>query len=385
MQFPAGTEFNPATGRFEMTDFFAVAFSPMAVTKFCHTVLSAWILGSVFVIGIASWYLLKKRNTDFALKSIKVAAIFGLVASALTAVTGDTSAKVVADKQPMKLAAMEGLYHGGEKADLVTFAIPNPGKSWNNEAEKSFLFSLPSVPGGLSWLATSDTKAYIPGITDILLGDTLPDGSVLLSFAEKQKKGNEARTALAAYQQAAIAKDSLAKSSDKAAIAALEEQMDEKAAIIKANEKYLGYGYLEKPEDAIPNVQITFWSFHIMVYLGGFFILLFLAVVWFHYKKQLAEKRWLQRVALWSIPLAYIAGMAGWMVAEIGRQPWAIQDFLPLNAAISRLTAYSVMITFFLFLALFTALAIAEVRIMLNQIKKGPAEVETAAPDTENS
>jgi cytochrome d ubiquinol oxidase subunit I len=113
MQYPAGMHFNPDTVRNEMNNFWAVALSPVAMAKFFHTVLSAWIVGGVFVVGVASWFLLKKRETRFALASIKIGAVFGLVATLLTAFTGDSSAYQVAQKQPMKLAAMEGLYEGG--------------------------------------------------------------------------------------------------------------------------------------------------------------------------------------------------------------------------------------------------------------------------------
>lgn len=76
--------------------------------------------------------------------------------------------------------------------------------------------------------------------------------------------------------------------------------------------------------------------------------------------------------ALWSIPLAYVAQECGWIVAEVGRQPWAIQDLLPVGMAASNVASSSVMITFWLFAVLFTGLLIAEVKIMLTQIKNGP-------------
>ena len=77
-------------------------------------------------------------------------------------------------------------------------------------------------------------------------------------------------------------------------------------------------------------------------------------------------------ISILSVPLVYVCSQAGWLVAEIGRQPWTIQDVLPLQAAVSALSVESVKITFFIFFVLFTALLIAEIRIMLNQIKKGP-------------
>lgn len=362
MQYPVGMEFNPDTTRNEMINFWDVALSPMAINKFTHTVLSGWVLGGVFVVGVAAWYLLKKRNHAFAMQSLKVGVAFGLVASILIAWTGHGSAQQVADKQPMKLAVMEGLYEGGEGVDLIAFAIPNPAKESYNDDVDPFLFPPISIPKGLSWLSFGELDAYVPGIKDIIDGGYKePDGSIALSFAQKQANGKIAIQALADYKKAK-------KDGNETAAAEYKKTLMD-------NYAYFGYGYLETPDQLIPSIGLVYWPFHIMVYLGGYFILLFLVLAFFVYKKKdLENKKWLLWVCIWTIPLAYIAGQAGWMVAEIGRQPWAIQDVLPLQAAVSALSAKSVIITFCLFLALFTALLIAEIRIMLNQIKKGPED-----------
>jgi len=360
MQHPVGMEFNPATTRNEMSDFWAVALSPVAINKFFHTVISCWILGSVFVIGVASWYLLKKRNLEFAKQSLKIAAIFGLIASLLTIYTGDGSAYHVAQRQPMKLAAMEGLYEGQKGTGLVVIALPNFDKQSYDDGKDPFIFDI-SIPKMLSFLGYRNLDAFVPGIKDIIDGGyELSDGSKALSFAEKQARGKQAKESLSAYQQAMKDNDTASAEIHKAEL--------------KKNYAYFGYGYLETPEQLIPNIPLTFWSFRIMVGLGCFFILLFILVIYFDYKKTLSDKKWLLWVSVLSIPLAYVASQAGWIVAEVGRQPWAIQDVLPVQAAVSALSTGSVMVTFFLFLALFTALLIAEIRIMLNQIRKGPEE-----------
>lgn len=359
MQYPVGMEFNPDTTRNEMVNFWDIALSPVAINKFCHTVLSGWVLGAAFVAGVAAWYMIKKRDTEFAKQSMKVAAIFGLVASILIAWTGHGSAQQVAEKQPMKLAVMEGLYEGGDGVSLIAFAIPNPAKESYKDNVDPYLINI-GIPKGLSWLSFGELDAYVPGIKDIIDGGYKePDGSIALSFAEKQTRGKKAIQALADYKQAK-------KSGDEAMASQYKETL-------QANYAYFGYGYLDSPDQLIPNIPLVFWPFHIMVYLGGYFILLFLVLTFLIYRKvELENKKWFLWVCVWTIPLAYIAGESGWMVAEIGRQPWAIQDVLPLQAAVSAISAKSVMITFFLFLALFTALLIAEIRIMLGQIKKGP-------------
>ena len=363
MQYPVGMEFNPESVRNEMNDFWAVAFSPVAYNKFLHTTFSCWAVGAAFGTGVSGWYLLKKQHTDFAIKSIKISALVGLVAFVMLAVTGDGSAYHVAQKQPMKLAAMEGLYKGKEGAGLVAIGMLNPAKMVYNDDVDPYIFKI-ELPKLLSLLGYRNINAFVPGIADIVDGGyALKDGTTALPFAERQARGRKAIQALADYQ---VAK---------------EEGRDTDAAnhetILRENYAHFGYGYLENGEDLIPNVPLTFYSFHLMVIIGMYFILFFLIVLYFIYKKSMSTTRWLQYVALWSIPLAYLAGQLGWVVAEVGRQPWTIQDILPVQAAASAVTTGNVKTTFFMFAVLFTGLLIAEVTIMVKQIKKGPDTITT--------
>lgn len=356
MQYPIGMEFNPDAARNEMVDFWAILSSPVAINKFIHTVASGWILGALFVVGVSSWYILKKRNLDLAMKSIKIAAIFGVVASLTVIFTGDGSAYHVAQKQPMKLAAMEGLYEGKEGANIVAMGLLNPNKDFDNDEETFIVKMDVPIPKLLSLLGYRKGDAFVPGIKDIVDGYTLSDGTVVPSFEERKASGQLAVQALADYRNAK------------------EEGNDELAAehkaVLDANYHNFGYGYLDKPSDIIPNVALTFYSFHFMVALGLLFLALFVAVWFFHWRGKLDKVPWLLWIAIFTIPLGYIAGELGWVVAEVGRQPWLIQDILPNNVAISSISTQSVQITFFLFLALFSALLIAEVAIMVKQIKK---------------
>jgi cytochrome bd ubiquinol oxidase subunit I len=111
-----------------------------------------------------------------------------------------------------------------------------------------------------------------------------------------------------------------------------------------------------------------------MVFLGFYFILFFILLLFYYYTKSLERNRVLLWAALWTIPLPYLASQAGWIVAEVGRQPWIIQDYLPTIAAISNIDASAVKITFWLFAVLFSTLLIAEIKIMTKQIKTGPKE-----------
>jgi cytochrome d ubiquinol oxidase subunit I len=363
MQYPVGMEFNPDTARNEMVSFAEVAFSPMAVTKFFHTVLSGWVLGAIFVVGVSCWYLLKQREAEkkFALESIKIAALFGLFSTVMVAVTGHSSGTQVAQHQPMKLAAMEGLYEGEQGAGLIAIAALNPKKGAPDDGIDPFLFRI-EIPKMLSILATNSTDSYVPGINDILKGGyTQYDGTTAISVAEKIERGKTAIRAFAAYRKARAEGD------ESAAVAS--------AKLLQENIAYFGYGYIKNPTDVVPNVPLTFYMFRIMVYLGGYFVFFFMVMLWFYYKMDLTlpKWKWVHWVAILTIPLGYLAGQAGWAVAEVGRQPWVIQDMLPTDAAISAVGVGSGQLTFFIFLALFTIMLIAEIGILLKTIKKGPA------------
>ncbi|MDD3195694.1 MAG: cytochrome ubiquinol oxidase subunit I [Paludibacter sp.] len=360
MQYPTGMEFNPDTTRNEMIDFWSILLSPVAINKFLHTVYSGWVLGALFTVGVSSWYLIRKREVDFALKSIKIGSIFGVVASILIIATGDGSAYHVAQKQPMKLAVMEGLYEGEEGANIVAMGLLNPDKRYDNDEETFIVKMDVPVPKLLSLLGYRDADAFVPGIKDIINGYTLSDGTVVPSFADRQASGTLAINALKEYK--------LAKEAGNDSLAA------EHLVVLRANYNNFGYGYLEKPEDLIPNVPLVFYAFHFMVALGMLFLLIFSLAWFFHWKKKLESQKWLLWTALLSIPLGYLATQLGWVVAEVGRQPWTIQDILPVQAAVSSVSTGSVQLTFFLFLALFTALLIAEIRIMMKQIQKGPED-----------
>jgi cytochrome d ubiquinol oxidase subunit I len=344
MQNPVGTTFNADTVRSEMasaTAFWEVISNPVAVSKFFHSVTSGWLTGGIFTVGVSCWYLLKGREKRFAKSSIIVGGLVGLLGCGCVMLTGDASGVHAAEFQPMKLAAAEGLEDGGRGA---AFTIV-PGIR---------------VPKMLSFLATHDFNGYVPGINDILRGYTDNDGNVVPSVAEKMRMGRTALDALAEYRSL--------KESDPAAAAAAR-------AVLEQNVQYMGYGHLEKPEDVIPPVGVVFWAFRLMVGIGMLMALALLLTLFFAWKDRIASKRWLLWAAIWCIPLVYICGQCGWIVAEVGRQPWTIQGLLPVNVAISSLSAGAVRTTFFVFLAVFALFLAIEIRIMLRAIRKGP-EVE---------
>ena len=350
MQYPAGMRFNPETARNEMVNFWDVLFSPVAMNKFFHTVTSAFVLAAVFVVGVSAWYLLRKREEKLARKSIKIASIFGLIGAVCVIWTGDGSAVQVAKYQPMKLATMENLQEGQTHAPLSLV----PGVE---------------IPSMLSVLAHHDTEAYVVGINDLIDGN--PEQGIL-SADEKIKRGQHAIETLAAFKAAQKTGDTAAADS----IAQLFDPATEAGKTFHNDYfRYFGYGYLQSAQETLPPfIPLIYWSFRVMVGLGIWFVVLCIWMLILEKRNTLGQKRLPLHLALWSILLVYIASQAGWVVAEVGRQPWTIQDLLPTVAAVSRLESASVQVTFWIFAALFTTLLIAEIGIMVKQIRRGPSD-----------
>lgn len=362
MQNPKGMIFNPDTARNEMVNFWEVLFSPTAVNKFLHTIFSSYIVAAIFVVGISAWFLIKKKDIIFAKKSIIVGSVFGLIFTAMTIFTGDESAREVATSQPMKFASFEGLYYGTTNAPLVAAGILIDDSTSAHPKKKGFLIKF-EIPSMLSYMAFLDANAFVPGIYDLVYGN---EDRGIISYNEKIERGTIAKNALIDYK--------LAKKTDNTMLSDSLRTNFENEAWMNSYFKYFGYSYFDNPMDIVPSVPVSFYSFHIMVVLGFYFGILFLFMLFFGLKDKLDNKRWLLWIALWTMPLAYLASESGWVLAEMGRQPWVIQDLMPTMTAVSNIDATSVMITFWLFFLLFTTLLIAEIKIMLKQIKIGQNE-----------
>ena len=361
MQNPVGMTFNPETARNEMTSFWAVLFNPAAVDKFLHTISSGFLLASMFVVGISAWFLLKKREELLARRSILVAAVFGLLSSLMVAYTGDSSARTVARVQPVKFASMEALYDGKTNAGLVAFGIlKDSGKKIGDKKVKDFAVKI-EIPNLLSVLTAGDKDAYVPGLNDFISGNP---GKLILSATDKMERGRYAANLLADYKKARSEKNSV--------------QVEKIKGIFNSSDfqndyfRHFGYSSITKPEDILPDVSGSFYSFHLMVMLGFFFILVFALSLYYLFTDKLNERRWFLWLALFSVPLTYLASELGWVLAELGRQPWIIQDLLTVSKGVSNINTGAVITTFILFGVMFTVLLISDISIIVRQIKNGP-------------
>jgi cytochrome bd ubiquinol oxidase subunit I len=350
MQSPVGAVFNPETMRMEMTNFGDLIFNPIAQAKFVHTVSAGYVCGSVFMLAVSSYFLLRERHVEIMKRSFTVAASFGLAGSLSVVVLGDESGYSMNEHQQMKMAAIEAMWETEPApAAFTLFAIPDQAgmKNWGEI----------KVPAVLGLIGTRSFDQTIPGIKELL-----------------QQSEGRIQNGIKAYgAMQAIRKD----------------PKDEAArAILNENGRDLGYGLLLKangvdpvaatPADVtaasltlVPHVFPLFWSFRIMVACGFWFIALFAMAFWQASKRRFAPN-WLQRVALYSLPLPWVAIELGWIIAEYGRQPWAIEGILPTRLGVSAVSASAVLTSLSGFVIFYTALLIIEIILMLRYARKGP-------------
>lgn len=350
MQNPVGADFNTATMRMEVTDFMAVLFNPVAQAKFVHTVSAGYVCAAVFVLGVSAIYLLQGKWVSVAKRSMAVAAAFGLASSLSVVVLGDESGYALTDNQKMKLAALEAMWHTEPApAGLTLFGIPNLSDHKTDYEVK--------IPYVLGLISTRSLDREVVGILD------------LVETAEKR-----IQSGISAYDAVERLK--------------LNENDLAARAQFEAHKRDLGYGYLLKryvadPRtadaaliqkaalDTIPNVPVMFWTFRIMAGIGFAMIALF-AVAFFLVSTRKTDNRWFLRACVLAMPLPWIAIESGWLLAEIGRQPWAVEGVLPTFMGASSLTAGQIWLTIIGFTLLYGTLAVIEVKLLVKTIKTGP-------------
>ncbi|MDR3393714.1 MAG: cytochrome ubiquinol oxidase subunit I [Parasulfuritortus sp.] len=356
MQDPVGAEFSFTTMRMEMSSFWDVLFNPTAQAKFVHTVSAGYVTGSLFILGISSWYLLKGRDVEFARRSFRIAAAFGFAASLSVIVLGDESGYAVTESQQSKMAAIEAMWETEPApAGFNLFAIPD------DQAETNYAEI--RIPYVLGLIATRGVSKEIPGIKEIREHNKtrIASGILAVKALERLRKdGNDL----------------------------------EAKTVFDAHKADLGYGLLVKkyvadvaqatPEmiaqaahDTVPKVAPLFYSFRLMVLLAFSFAVLFTLSFWYSIKGTFTEKKWLLRWALWFIPMPWIAAELGWFVAEYGRQPWSIFGVLPTSLSASTLSVNSLYGSLAGFVGFYTILLMAEMYLMFKFARLGPSSLGT--------
>lgn len=350
MQHPVGSEFNPETMRMEVTNFMEVLFNPVAQAKFVHTVSAGYVTASAFVLAVSSWYLLKGRHIGLAKRSIMVASAFGVLSAASVIVLGDESGYIDGENQEFKLAAIEAMWETEEAPASFTVV------GWPDREARETHYAI-EIPYVLGIIATRSLDEEVKGINQLV---------------------EEARarivTGVAAY-------DALQR------IRANPEDVAAQEAFA-ATRTDLGHGlllkrYVEDPRlateeqidaaanDLVPNVAMTFWGFRFMVGIGFLFLAIFAAGFYFMNLRRNVP-RWFMHVAVWVAPLPWLAAEFGWIVAEVGRQPWIIDGVLPTHLGVSSLSVGQVITTMVGFTLIYGVLLVIEMRLMLRAIRLGP-------------
>ncbi|MCC5792564.1 MAG: cytochrome ubiquinol oxidase subunit I [Legionellaceae bacterium] len=358
MQNPVGAVFNYQTMRMEVSSFYDMMFNPVAQAKFVHTISAGYVTGSVFVLAISAWFLLRNRNIAFAKRSMAVAVSFGLASALSVVVLGDESGYVANSNQKMKLAAMEGMWHTEKApAGLTVIGIPD-------ETNRVTHFAI-EIPWILGIIATRSFDTPLEGIVELV-----------------EEGKSRIREGMIAY----------------AALEKLKNDPDDEAARqrFEAHNQYLGYALLLKrytetvtdatsqqieqaASDLEPHVMPLFFSFRIMVACGMWFIVLFSVGFYLLVKRRLHSTRWYLVMAFISLPLPWLAAELGWIVAEYGRQPWVVQGILPTFMGASSLSSSQVWTSLGGFILFYSVLAVVEVWLMIKYIRLGPDGMRSAS------
>ncbi len=356
MQNPVGAEFNPDTMRMELTSFTDLVFNPVAGVKFVHTVAAGYVTASMFVLGISAYYLLRLRDLPFAVRSFAVAAGFGLASALSVIVLGDESGYTAGEAQKVKLAAIEAEWETQPPpASFTAFGLPDQASETTRYAIR--------IPWLMGLIATRSVDTPVTGLKDLKLEHEARIRSGIKAYAALQKLRAGDRSA-------------------------------ETRAEFDRTKADLGYGLLLRkytanvvdatPEqirsavaDTIPLVAPLFWSFRLMVGLGLWLLFVFAAAFYLIARRRLYRNRWIMHFALWSIPLPWLASELGWIVAEYGRQPWAISEVLPTHLSVSSVSAGQVFFSLAGFVAFYTALLVVELYLMFKYARAGPSSLAT--------
>ena len=351
MQNPVGAALNPDTMRMEVTDFMAVIFNPVAQAKFVHTVSAGYVTGSMFVLAISALFLLQKRHRDIAIRSMVVAASFGLAAALSVVVLGDESGYLTTQDQKMKLAAMENMdVTEPAPASFTLFAIPTGNGS---------TFEI-KVPWLLGLISTRSLDQEVPGITELVAdSETRIRNGLVASKALDAIKANPADQ---------VARTTFAATSKDYGYALLLKQF--RPDIENATPDEIS----KAAEYTVPDRWPLFWSFRLMVGIGFFLIAFFAYWFWQASRQRLEKRRWALWVAVAALPLPWVAIEGGWFLSEFGRQPWVVEGVLPTFYAASGLHLWDLILSLGFFVTLYTALAIVMVFLMVRIIKAGPSD-----------
>lgn len=292
MQTPTGHLIE--NGRAVVGDWWAIVFNPSFPYRLSHMLTASFLTGAFFVLGVGAWHARKGRDMAFACTHLKLGLAMAIVLAPLQILIGDLHGLIVREHQPVKVAAMEGLWETTRGAPMLLFAIPD-AKAEENRFEVK-------IPRLASLILTHDAHGEVQGLKSVPASDRPPIG-------------------------------------------------------------------------------IVFWSFRVMVGLGMLMLLTAGLGTWLYWRGRLEKSPRYLRLATWMTPAGFVATLAGWYVAEVGRQPWVVYGLQRTADAVSPIPAGQVLHTLSLFVAVYSLLFAVFTFYLVRLIRRGPAN---AAPDVPN-
>jgi cytochrome bd ubiquinol oxidase subunit I len=287
MQHPTAYRLGPS-GQIELASFWGLVVNKWALWQYAHNMLGAAQTGCFVMAAVGAFYLLTRRHENYGRTFVKGGVLVGVIAAILQLFpTGDMQGKLIADHQPVTLAAMEGLFQSQQGAPLAILGQP--------DVENRKLDNPLEVPSMLSFLTYRQWTAHVRGLD---------------SF----------------------------------------------------------------PEDQWPDtIALLYYSYHVMVGLGTIFIAVMVLAALLLRRGRLYESRWVLWLLMLCVPLPYIANTAGWMTAELGRQPWLIYGLMrTAHGASPRVGAGNTWFTLIGFMGMYTVLAILWLFLVYREIEVGP-------------
>ncbi|WP_341708846.1 cytochrome ubiquinol oxidase subunit I [Halopseudomonas sp.] len=364
MQHPVGSEFNIETMRMELTNFAEVLLNPVAQVKFVHTVSAGYVTGSIFVLAISSYYLLKGRDLAFARRSFAIASAFGLASALSVIVLGDESGYEVGEVQQVKLAAVEAEWETQPApAAFTLFGLPNEETQHTDYALK--------IPAVLGLIATRSLDEEVKGLQQIKEENLqrIIRGQEAYDLMQRIRAGDKSSATVERFNEVRV---------DLGFGLLLSGYTDD---VLNATPEEIANAV----EATVPKVWPLFWSFRVMVACGFLMLLLFACAFWHSARRTVDKPKWLLKFAVFSLPLPWIASEMGWFVAEYGRQPWAIGEILPTHLAASQLSPGDVLFTLISIAVLYSIFVIIEIWLMTKYARKGPSSLHTGRYDLETA
>lgn len=338
MQHPVGTEFNPETGRAEMTNIWEVLTNSTTLAAFPHVIATAFLVAGTFVTGIAVYWMVKKHRQgegkDTADVSMyRTASRFGAVTMIIAGIaviwTGDIQAKLMFEQQPMKMAAAEGIIDSEDSAPFSLLAFGNLAGD-----DPGSVTHVLSIPGLTSYLAEGNFDAKVTGLNEL----------------QRQYAGQ-----------------------------GTEE------TVVPAVDGYT----IEK--NTRPNLAVTYWSFRLMIGLAAFSAALALTVLWFTRKGGTITKPWMRALALISLPMPYLAASFGWIFTEMGRQPFVVAPnptydgtgmvaLLTEHGVSKAVSTFEVATSMIIFTVVYAVLGVFWYRLTTRYAQEGAPSTEASTP-----